>query len=73
VGLSLDGGIDLGMGAGLFRPAGRGQWVWLAPAMRWAGRRWIFEAGWAEDRARRGWQPVPAGWAWLRARIRREK
>jgi hypothetical protein len=73
VGLSLDGGIDLGMGAGLFRPAGRGQWVWLAPAMQWAGRRWIFEAGWAEDRARRGWQPVPAGWAWLRARIRREK
>jgi hypothetical protein len=55
VGLSLDGGINLGVGDGLFRSAGRGQWVRLAPAMQWARRRWIFEAGWAEDRARRGW------------------
>jgi hypothetical protein len=62
-------GIDLGMGAGLFRRAGRGQWVWPAPAMRWVGWRWIFEASWAKDQARRGWQPVSTEWAWVRAKI----
>jgi hypothetical protein len=27
VGSQLDGGISLGVGAGLFHPAGRGQWA----------------------------------------------
>jgi hypothetical protein len=35
------GGIGLGVGAGLNRPAGRGQWE--RPAGRWAaGGRWFF-------------------------------
>jgi hypothetical protein len=59
----LDGGIGLGVGVGLFWPAMQGWWVRPALAMRWVRRRWIFEAGWAEDRAGHGWQLVLARWA----------
>ena len=51
MGLLLDGGIDLGVGAGLFHLAGRGRWVRPALAIQWAGRRRIFEADWEEDRS----------------------
>jgi hypothetical protein len=62
VGSRLDRGIGLGVGAGLFQSAGQGRWVWPTLAMRWAGRHWIFEVGWAEDLVGCGWQPVLAKW-----------